>query len=387
MKNYAKLKCTNCSRSIDQLVDTSHYVPNKCIITLGCEGRLEIQGYTDNGRTIIGVPESGVTNWVQRGSSISDLTAANVQEFVSLSNGIKQQLVVAIKRDGTTIEQNASLVVNLVSENASPKDYRKYTFRKFTPISILNGFEDSVEKKILRYNITGLTPDAIDVYVDGVKRVRGSGALEYMLSDGVNSVPPNSISFNTPISGNPVQIDVVVTQPTVKTQVVLPFLKMRNDDSRSGFGTWEGVSFVKTFPEAIWDLFYCDLDEVVNLPLNVKLRINGNAPAVLSNGSIKTISSSNAAFLMSTSSLFTKVDRVKSVWIPFFTLVASNNYFTINVTDTNVKELTATKESVRDIFPLLEVSPFVAEPILTSNLSGNSSSIKPTSSFVIGPNA
>ena len=60
---------------------------------------------------------------------------------------------------------------------------------------------------------------------------------------------------------------------------------------------------------------------------------------------------------------------------------------TINVTDTNVKELTVTKESLRDIFPLLEVSPFVAEPILTSNLSGNSSAIKPTSSFVIGPNA
>lgn len=387
MKNYAKLKCTKCTRIIDQLVDTTHYVPNKCIITLGCEGRLEIQGYTDNGRTILGVPDAGVTNWVQRGSTISASADPDAQEFVGLSNGSKQQLVVAVKRDSTLVANTATLAVNLISESTTTKNYRKYTFRRYSPISILNGFEDSNEKKILRYTISGNLPDIVEVYVDGVKRTRGTGQLEYMLSDGINYVPPNSIAFNTPVSGDPAQVDVVITQPTVETHVVLPFLKMRNDDSRVGLGTWEGVSYVKTFPEALWDLFYCDLDEVVNLPLNVKLRINGNTPAVLSNGSIKTISSSNAAFLMSTSTLFTKVDRVKGRWIPFFTLITSSNYFTINVTDTNVKELTVTKESLRDIFPLLEVSPFVAEPILTSNLSGNSSAIKPTSSFVIGPNA
>ena len=391
MKKYARLTCSECKRTLDQLVNMSHYVPNRCNITLGCEGSLKIEGYTNNGDTIRNTPDIGVSNWLPRGYSFTN-NASSLKDdvLVNLSTGSYQQVILAIKDPGISIDSQSTVILQFTVENSSPKDFRKYTFRKNVAIKILNGIEDSPEKKALRYNITGENPDIVEVYVNGIKKNLGTGSGEFQLYDEsiTSAVPPNSIVFNENITGGS-QIDVVVSKSQPTSNINLTFRRMVYDNSRVSSGTWEGVDYVTKIDSVTskWFLFYCDISEQEILPLNSKLRITDTQLPVFTDGITKLLQLKDCAFLLSNDGLYTYLDQIKSKYIPLSGLNDVTKYLTIKLDD-NIKNVYCTEDSVEDVFPLLIVKNYFAKkPISTNMLFGNSESTKVDSQIILGPDA
>lgn len=391
MKKYAKLKCSECARTIDQIVNLSHFVPNRCNITLGCEGLLSIEGYTNNGNTIRGTPsDNDVSNWAPRGSRIISAIESTESPLINLSTGTLQQIILAVKNQDTIIDDISSVNLTFVVEDDTPKDYRKYTFRKSVPTKIINGVEDGVEKKTLRYSLVGSDPDVISVFVNGIQVDEGTGAGQYQLYSGDSSsqVPPNAILFNNTIAGTSIQVDVVISKSRPTSTLQLPFSRMISDNSRVGTGSWEGVNYVTIIDSSAqkWYLFYCDLSEQALLPLNSKLRISTDFPPMLSDGSSKDLNLEECAFLLSVDGVFTYLDQIKSKYIPLSGLNSDTKYLTIKLVD-GVKHLYATEISVKDIFPVMVTTNYYARTALMSNLTGNSEAVKLDNQIILGPDS
>lgn len=383
MKKYAKLKCSVCKRTLDQLVNLTHFVPNRCNITLGCDGLLKIEGYTNNGNTIRSTPEIGVTNWLPRGSTLSSAVVETQNQLVKLSTGTLQQVILAVKNVDAIADVQSTVNLLLIVEDATPKEYRKYTFRKTVSTKIINGIEDGPEKKTLRYDST----DLVEVFVNGVKIDNGTNSGQYQLYSNTTSiVPPNSIYFNDTLPGSNAQIDVIVSKASVVTSITLPFRRMISDNSRVNLGAWEGTDYVTVINGSVqkWYLYYCDISEQANLPLNSELRISSDLLPVLQDGTSKILQLSECAFLLSVDGVFTHLDQIKSKWIPLNELNSVTKYLTIALED-SVKHLFATELSTKNIFPILVASNFYSKSAITTNLAGNSEASTLDNSIIIGP--
>jgi hypothetical protein len=214
MKRYVKLQCGVCDRTRDSLIDLKHYSTDKCTITLGCEGRLSPVGYTSDGSTLIGVPPAGLTNWYPRSYVPTGASALIATSLYDTATGAKRQLILAVSDAaiGFVPSNSATIALNFVAEQQVAKDYRQYTYRKMGSFTTVNGVEDGLAKKVLRYTATGLNPDQVEVFIDGVKRTMGLGPEMYRVYDGSpgSPVPPNSVLFNSAITGVAPQVDVVV---------------------------------------------------------------------------------------------------------------------------------------------------------------------------------
>src|SRR5574343_1085396 len=124
MKRYVRLSCTTCTRTKDQLVDLTHYTPDKCTITFQCEGRLQPVDYISNGSSIIGVAPTGVTNWYPRNSTFAVINSTTTPELRDLSTGQIKQFVVAVER-ATAFPSTAVLELDFEAEQQTPQSFLK----------------------------------------------------------------------------------------------------------------------------------------------------------------------------------------------------------------------------------------------------------------------
>jgi hypothetical protein len=370
------------------LIDLKHYTTDRCTITLGCEGRLFPVGETGDGTSLIGIPPVGVQNWYARGETASGTKTLSAPSLYNTSTGTKNQMIIAISNDdvGFVPDETSTFTLNLVAEQQQAKDFRQYTYRKSGSFTIVNGVESSITKKVLRYTITGINPDIVEVYVDGVKRDRGTGANEFQLYDGTvgSPVPPNSVLFNTMITGVAPQVDVIVTKAATVSTLSLPFTRMINDEARVSLGAWEGVNAVRNQSTgAIWSLFYCDFTEIPATPVDVKLRLDVNTPSILVQGNV-IVNVTVASILLSNTIVHTSVDRLRGSWAPLSMLSSDNHYLVIKFVS-GVRELLITEESISDVFPPLEVLRYTAPALLTKGLLGNIYAAQIDGATIIGP--
>lgn len=391
MKKYVTLRCSVCTRERDSLIDLKYYGTDKCTITLGCEGRLSPVGYTSDGRTIIGVPPTGLTNWYPRSSTVTGTSELKGDVLYDTSTGANRQLIIAVSDAdvGFVPSSAATLTLNLVAEQQVAKDYRQYVYRKTGSFTIVNGVEDGLTKKVLRYTITGATPDLVEVYVDGVRRNRGSGLEDYQLYDGAvgSPVPPNSVLFNTAITGVAPQVDVIVTKAATLSTLTLPFTRMSDDDSRVNTGAWEGVDAVlNPASSRRYSLFYCDFAEIVGAPVDIKLRVSPTLPSTLVDGTTVVLDPSWAFVMLSRTKVYTELDRQRAMWVPLADLSSDGNYMVIKLLD-GQRELLITEATAVDVFPALEVLRFNNISLLRTGLRGNSDSAQLDNSIIVGPDA
>lgn len=387
-KRYSQLKCSICARTRDTLIDLKHYTTDKCTITLGCEGRLSPIGETSDGSSLIGVPPVGLQNWYARGSTTVGTKALAADELYDTSTGNNRQLIVAIQDSaiGFTPDDSATFTLNLVSEQQQARDFRQYTYRKTGAFTI--GVEDAIAKKVLRYTLTGTSPDQVEVYVDGVKRDRGAGATEYQLYDGTvgSPVPPNSVLFNAAVTGVAPQVDVIVTKAATLSTLSLQFSRMIDDDSRVGTGAWEGIDAVSKLGDR-WSLFYCDFTEVGSTPVDVKLRLDLGTPNILTQGvTTAAVPTDATSVLLSRANLYTSVDRIRASWIPLSELNSETQYMVIKFLD-NARQLLATRASGTAVFPALEVLRYNTPVLLRTGLRGNTDGDEIDNTIAIGPDA
>jgi len=331
------------------------------------------------------VPPAGLTNWYPRGSVITGTQALQPSLLYNTSTGTLQQLVIAvpITELGFTPGARATARLVLVSEQQTAKDYRQYTYRKSGAFTAVNGVEDGAAQKVLRYNITGPSPDSVEVYVNGVKRDAGTGSTEYQLFLGPDSAaPPNSVLFNTALSDSTTQVDVIITQASSVSSVELKFKRVIDNDARTGTGAWEGVDAVSSPALGRLCLFYLDFSEIsATLALDIKLKFGTGS--VLQVQDEAQSGTARPVILLSRSGLFTELDRLRSRVINFAELSSATDYLIVKLVN-KVRILFVTEDSAKDIFPALQIHRY-NKPVLQTQLAGNSDGAQLENSIIIGP--
>lgn len=389
MKKYVTLKCNTCTRTKDSLIDLTHYAPDRCTITLGCEGRLSPVGYTSDGTILLGVPPTGLSNWYPRGSTTTTTKAIKADALYDTSTGSKQQVIIAVSDAvlGFTPSGTATVVLNLLAEQQIAKDYRQYTYRKTGSFTVVNGVEDGIGKKVLRYNIVGLNPDQVEVYVDGVKRTLGLAANDYQLYDGTigSPVPPNSVLFNTAVTGVAPQVDVIVTKAATVTTAQLTFSRMIDDEARVTLGAWEGIDYVSS-PGLTgnWSLFYCDFAEVAPMTVDLKLTLNPTVPSLVIDGPSYVLQPGAGAMLLSRTQVFTQIDRQRAKWINLSVLSTNTDYLIVKLVNT-VRRMYVTEASAADLFPVLQAHRFHTPTLQKLTMTGNDDSAQLDNDVIVGP--
>jgi hypothetical protein len=376
MKKYVLLTCSVCDRSTKELVDLKRFTPDKCTITLGCEGRLLFKGYTNDNSSVDTVPPTGTVNWYKRGTKLTPNTSLKTVSLFNLSTGGTKQLVLAVKKSLLPADTSGVIELGLEGPQQTSKDYRQYTYRKTTSFDTVNGVEDGASKKVLRYSVLGSDPDIVQVYLNGVLKEQG---VDYELYDGVAAVAPNSVKFTSTVSGSSNQVDVIVSKAGTKISLNLTFARQISDESRVGTGAWEGVQHVTSIDD--YALFYCDGTTFVDLsPLNVTFTLSSLTYVL---GGVQ-YSLSDAYFLLSRSGVHTQVDRNLAAWVPLSGLTADTKYVTIAKQD-NEKWVFCTEDSIAPVFPVLNVTQYTTRTLLTTGLTGDSSSAEYDSTLIKGP--
>jgi hypothetical protein len=374
MKKYLRLTCTTCKRSIDKLVDLTHYTPDQCTITLGCEGRLQPIAYISSAGIAV-APEIGITDWRPRGSSITDNIASTDPILIDLGTGSLKQLVIAVPSftepvDDATVDLTFSLKAD------APKAYRQYVFRKEGSFTTISGIESGLEKKALRFSAYGVDPDVVEVFVNGVKREPGTDPADYQLYDGTSTSvsPPNTILFNTAIDQTGIaQVDVIVSKEQSASTRTLTFKRNKSDESRLALGAWENVSYIEWLWETTWRKFYLytlDLSTVTSIPLNSIL-----VPEV-----------SSEAVLLLARKPYTQLDRYTNVLIPLSDMSAERDYIKYYAVD-SITTARVTDTSIIPIFPPLRVGKFNIEKTIKTPTVGIEEQLIFEGRVIIGPDA
>ena len=305
------------------------------------------------------------------------------------STGSKKQIVLALSNAGIgfTPSTAAQVTLNLLAEQQTAKDYRQYVYRKTGSFTVVNGVESGAGKKVLRYDITGLNPDQVEVYVDGVKRSAGPAADQYQLYDGTISspVPPNSVLFNTIVTGANTQVDVIVTKAATLSTATLVFDRAEDNEARVGTGAWEGVDTVSS-PALTgdWSLFYCDFSEATPITVDVKLKLNPDVPCTITDGGPAfVINPAHMSLLLSRTEVYTQIDRQRAKWVPVQKLDGTG-YLITKLID-KVRHMFVTEAAAVDVFPVLTVNRFNDPTLQRTSLTGNDDSAQLENNIISGP--
>jgi len=365
MKKYQRLTCTKCHRDIDKLVNVTHYTPDRCTITQGCEGRLFPVEYRSSAGIAVS-PEAGITDWQPRGSHVTTFKKIETPDLINLATGSKSQIVVASTSTAST------LTLEFEGKADMPKAYRAYVFRREGAFTNIAGVESGLEKKALRFNASGPNPDMVEVYLNGVKQ---EPVKDYIVSNGTatSAAPPNTIVFTQLIDQPGVtQVDVIVSKDQVASSYNLVFKKNILDESRKGMGAYENVrsvsGMINSTAFVTYNLFTLDLD-TADIPLNTIL-----------------IPKNTTAMLLLARRPYTQLDRYSTIVIPLQDMNEEVEYLKYHAVD-GVPTLQATQESLLQVFPPLRFTKFSVEQPIAVATAGIEEQLVIDGKVITGPDA
>lgn len=378
MKNYLRYACTVCERTIDKLVDRSRFIPDKCNITLNCQGRLVPVEYKGSAE-INPAPKTNIVDWYPRGTTFSIAEISN-EELVSAYTGAANQLVLAVALPAPP-PPGAQVTLTLTARSSAPKTYRQYVFRKDAQFSTISGVEAGPAKKALRYSVTGPDPDLVEVFVDGVRYEEGTGPNNFQLNDGslTPAVPPNTVSFNSPIpvSGN-TQVDVIVSKLVPLETELLVFSLNEGGPTRPS-GAWENIRQIERLGTTYF-LFTHDLSTSSGLTEN----------SILFPGEELTASFQPIPIPLSSCQLllarkpFTQVDRYPDIVVSLSALDGQGDYLKYHKVD-GAMELDVTKQTLTQLYPPGKLVKIAVEETLKEPPGFNDEQLVVDGSVVVGP--
>jgi len=377
VKKYLRLTCTICKRSIDKLVDLTHYAPDECTITLNCEGRLLPIEYRSNAEIAV-APALGVTDWRPRGTKVFNSPTDTAPSLIALETGTLKQLTlgVALASDpGEGATHNVTFSVRA----DTPKAYRQYVYRMDQSFDSVAGVESGLEKKSLRFTAYGANPDLVEVYVNGVKRAEGTGTDDYQVYNGSNGILPNTIKFNSSIvQAGITQVDVIVSKEQASNDITLTFTRNALDESRAGTGAYENVSYVDRFDETLaaphlrrYYVFHLDLDTATQLSLN----------SILVSPSTNT----DAIFLLARSP-YSTLDRYTDLVVELSGMDEERDYIKFYAVN-SVTTARVTQTAISTIYPPLTLGKFAVEKTIKTQLPGVTEQITIDGAVITGPDA
>ena len=235
MSNYTTYQCNVCRRTKDVIKDNVRAVPNKCIITKGCSGRLFKIGETTAPSS--GVSVSGLTDWYPRGQKEIVVPVISDPEVVSLSTSDSGAMTLAIYQSSAATLANPILKVKFIQKQTRVVSQQQYIFKNNLITSIISG-RDSTGKN-LRFDQTAIDEDRIFVRVNGIPRFSGLGANEIVFT-------VNTVTFNTPIpAGSAIDVSVHAEKDSVERFV--KFTANASAAPTSILNSWGNVKHVREY--------------------------------------------------------------------------------------------------------------------------------------------
>jgi len=383
MKKYLRLACSVCKRTVDKLVDNIRYSPDKCTITLRCEGRLFPLEYRSDA-SITPAPEIGIVDWYQRGTSPSSISQKGETRFIDTSTGEKQQLVLAVHLNEAPAD-TSSAVLKLIAKDAIPKEFKSYVFRRSSQFTSISGVEDGLSAKTLRFKAWGPTPDDVKVYLNGVLLSRGTGVNDYQLDDGTVAppAPSNTVKFNSPILPDGIfQVEIVVSKFTEAEPFIVTFSRNRDDETRLYSGAWENVSHITRFNGVSSQNFYLftfDVFQNTILPVDSVLFPYSDA-TVTGFGDVPL----ESCFFVFARKPYSHVDRYNDVGATLSSLNSTSEYLKYhNKGDSLVLEIS--ESSLSTHFPSSTVHRFNPELTIKTEILGDSEQLVVDGKVIVGP--
>lgn len=240
--SFVTYQCTICRRTKGIEKNNTHVLPNQCIISKGCAGRLIPVGETEEMANV--APLAGVEDWYPRGTKIVKNEEVPTAEQFSLSTSSSGSLTLAIKLDPTLLP--IQLHVQLEQKKVQAAEFQQYLFKvnasHQSTTTILTG-KDSNGKN-LRFTEEAVNEDRIQVRVNGVP------------TTDVTFIPQNKIVFNTllPIG---TLVDVVVTNDTTIESRTITFTRNKSLIPSLTRGSWSNIDYVDVMGEK-WYLYSAD---------------------------------------------------------------------------------------------------------------------------------
>lgn len=386
MKRYLRLGCTVCKRTIDKLVDNVRVVPDRCTITLNCQGRLLPLEYRSNGEIAV-APNAGTVDWYPRGQTPTSSIATTEPSFINTATGTTQQLVLAVQLPFVPgPSSTAAMTLNVRAETA--QDFRQYTYRFETGFSTVSGVETAVERKTLRFTAYGANPDIVEVYLNGVKQERGTNPDQFQIYDGTitSTVPPNMISFNTPVVvTSTTQVDVIVSKAVVLTQNFLSFFKNVDNPARTNTGAWENVDSYSRFTGGAWREFYVFTYDVLNtsdIALNTIVVPTGDVLVV--DGMTSLAVPLTQCHFMLARQPYSTLDRYTDTTVPLSGLSMDRDYLKYHAVG-GVPTLEITETSLVTFFPPARLTRFDPELTIKTPIAGVDEQLVIDGQVIVGP--
>lgn len=385
MKKYLRLVCTICGRTIDKQVNNTHAVPDKCVITLKCQGRLIPIEYRSNSEIAV-APATGLTDWYARSKMATSEIAPVEEVLINTSTGTTQQLVLALNLPSAP-ESTAIASLNLSVRSDSPKDFQQFVFRFDTTFRTVSGVETSIEKKTLRFTSYGPDPDLVEVYVNGVKAEQGIAPDQYQINldtPATSAIPPNMVSFNTPISSaGSTQVDVIVSKVVALATRTLTFHKNAGIPARRDTGAWENVESYDRFIGGVTKRFYlftCDILNTADLEINTILVPSGDVTVT---GTSTPVSQANSYFMLARQP-YSMLDRYPDTVVRLDTMSLDRDYFKFHLVG-GIATLEIAKTSVTSLYPPARLQKFVPENTIKTSLAGATEQVTVDGAVIVGP--
>lgn len=383
MKKYLRLICDTCNRTIDRLVDNERALPDRCVITLSCQGRLFPVEYRSNSQ-ITPAAQVGVVDWYPRGQTPTAGTSPQEPVLLDTSTGDFQQLVLALKLETPPADtQLAQLTLAIRSD--TPKVFKQYVYQRDVQFTIISGTEDGIEKKTLKFQTWGPDADLVEVYLKGEKLEEGPGPDQFQVDNGTPSspAPPNTVRFNTEVS--PVgtyQIDVIVSKVRVDDSIQLQFHRNRDDPNRLETGAWENVSYIERFSGTAWEKFYLFTYDVKgNNDLTKDTILNPINDVVLP--AVGTVARANAFFAIARKP-FTQLDRYPDISAVLSTFGVDRDFLKYHETEGELR-LELTETSLSTFFPPSRVIKFNPEKTIKVYTPGEDEQVVVDGKVIVGP--
>lgn len=378
MKNFVKYICTTCQRTIDKRVDLRRAVPDRCTITLGCEGRLVPVQYQSAAEIAVR-PKLGVTDWYPRGTKLIKRQSVQEEVLLNTATSADNQLVVAALLP-VVPTPNSTLEITFAERSDSPTEFRHYVFYYEMGVTVVSGTESGAGKKTLRYSLIGPDPDIVEVFVNGERREEGTGPNDYQLNDGTltSAVPANTIRFNSPVSGATVQIDVVVSKAQAVSEQTITFIRNGSPLAPLG-GAWQNVSEILRPGSGAHYTFTHALSPASGLRLNSILYPK---QVVLQPGS-SPISLSICQFLLARRP-YSQVDRYHDIFVRLSDIDGQADYLKYHKVD-GAEVLEVTERTIITSYPPANLIKFTAEETLKVPPGSFGEQITVDGRVVIGP--
>jgi hypothetical protein len=244
----------------------------------------------------------------------------------------------------------------------------------------VSGVESGLEKKTLRYTST----DSVEVYLNGVLQVNGTGPTEYILGDGSGPGLANAVTFNTAVSLPGItQVDVIVSEASSTVQVPVTFTRNQNDESRQGTGAYENIDFAQLFVGGAWVPFYLFTLDLEDAGLALNTIITPDTKAKL-NGLYDILSSE--IYVLLAREPYSQLDRYSTLAVKLSDLSFDEQYLKFYL-DAGSKRLDLTSSTVKSVYPPIRFELFNAEHLISTNLPGVTDQIVLDDSVVVGPDA